>query len=129
MRCGRASNGATYSKSLDEAPEVERGSGHAGGASVEAGGCAVPVRCVERRSVRRRKHDGSAAAVFASSPDRPATHFVGWLDEIDVDALFRAGEVYGVTVRRLWGWGVRSLSGARPPARSPHSDTDALSRS
>ena len=41
------------------------------------------------------------AAVFGATASDPERHFLGWADEIDPDALFAAGEAWGLTVRRL----------------------------
>jgi hypothetical protein len=53
------------------------------------------------RRAARRSPDGMAAAVFAATPDLPVSHFIGWAAEVHVDALFEAGEIYGVTIRRV----------------------------
>ena len=39
-------------------------------------------------------------AVFGSTPDNEARHFIGWLDDVDPDALFSKGEAWGLTVVR-----------------------------
>lgn len=41
------------------------------------------------------------AAVFGSTEDEAAPHFLGWLGEVDPDELFAAGIAWGVTVRRV----------------------------
>ena len=33
--------------------------------------------------------------------DDPETHFIGWLDDVDPDALFSSGEVWGIQIVRL----------------------------
>ncbi len=43
----------------------------------------------------------SRAAVFGSTDDEPGRHFLGWADEIDADALFAAGEAWGLTIVRV----------------------------
>jgi len=43
----------------------------------------------------------SRAAVFGSTPARPGSHFIGWLGEVDPDALFASGQAWGLTVRRV----------------------------
>ena len=43
------------------------------------------------------------AAVYGSTVERPERHFLGWLGEVDPDALFDAGEAYGITVVRRAG--------------------------
>jgi hypothetical protein len=40
------------------------------------------------------------AAVYGSTDDEPERHFLGWLDEVDPDKLFAAGEAWGLTVVR-----------------------------
>ena len=39
-------------------------------------------------------------AVFGSTPDNEERHFIGWLDDIDPDALFASGNAWGLTVVR-----------------------------
>ena len=39
-------------------------------------------------------------AVYGSTPENPEKHFLGWLGEVDPDALFAAGEAWGLSVRR-----------------------------
>jgi hypothetical protein len=39
-------------------------------------------------------------AVYGSTDDEPERHFIGWRDEVDPDALFEAGEAWGITVVR-----------------------------
>ncbi len=39
-------------------------------------------------------------AVYGSTRDNPDKHFLGWLGEIDPDALFASGEAWGLSVRR-----------------------------
>jgi hypothetical protein len=41
------------------------------------------------------------AAVYGSTDDEPERHFLGWLGEVDPDALFASGAAYGITIRRL----------------------------
>jgi hypothetical protein len=41
------------------------------------------------------------AAVFGSTEDESERHFLGWADEVDADALFAAGEAWGITVVRM----------------------------
>ena len=40
------------------------------------------------------------SAVYGSTDDEPERHFIGWLDEVDPDKLFAAGEAWGLTVVR-----------------------------
>ena len=39
-------------------------------------------------------------AVYASTPDNHDKHFVGWVGEVDPDALFASGDAWGITVVR-----------------------------
>jgi hypothetical protein len=41
------------------------------------------------------------AAVFGSTEDDPEPHFIGWLGDVDPDALFAEGAAWGLTVRRV----------------------------
>ena len=40
------------------------------------------------------------SAVYGSTAKRAEKHFIGWLDEVDPDALFESGEAWGLTVVR-----------------------------
>jgi len=40
------------------------------------------------------------AAVYGSTDAEPERHFLGWLGEVDPEALFTTGEAYGITVVR-----------------------------
>ena len=40
-------------------------------------------------------------AVYGCTADDPEPHFIGWLNEVDPDALFESGMAWGVTVRRV----------------------------
>ena len=39
-------------------------------------------------------------AVYGSTPDDPERHFIGWLGDVDPDALFASGEAWGLSVVR-----------------------------
>jgi hypothetical protein len=41
------------------------------------------------------------AAVFGSTEEDPARHFLGWADEVDADALFASGKAWGLSVVRV----------------------------
>jgi hypothetical protein len=41
------------------------------------------------------------AAVYGVTRDDPTAHFIGWLGEVDPEALFESGEAWGLTVRRV----------------------------
>ena len=47
----------------------------------------------ERRGADRR-------AVYGSTADDPAKHFLGWADEVDAEELFASGGAWGITVQR-----------------------------
>jgi hypothetical protein len=40
------------------------------------------------------------AAVYGSTADNPEKHFIGWLDDVDPDELFEAGNAWGLSVVR-----------------------------
>jgi hypothetical protein len=40
------------------------------------------------------------AAVYGSTDDDPDKHFIGWLDDVDPDALFASGKAWGLSVVR-----------------------------
>ena len=40
------------------------------------------------------------AAVYGATADKPERHFLGWLDDVDPDALFASGAAWGLTVMR-----------------------------
>jgi hypothetical protein len=39
-------------------------------------------------------------AVYGSTEDEPERHFIGWLGDVDPDALFASGDAWGLTVVR-----------------------------
>ena len=74
------------------------GKGYAEGSAVE-----------ERLAALERGDDPDApvaqgrGAVYGSTDDEPERHFIGWADEVDVDALFAAGKAWGLQVVRRGG--------------------------
>ena len=58
----------------------------------------------ERRldELERDVEDGpeERQAVYGSTADDPERHFLGWLGDVDPDALFESGEAWGITVVR-----------------------------
>ncbi|HLB04627.1 MAG TPA: hypothetical protein VJK66_06365 [Gaiellaceae bacterium] len=38
--------------------------------------------------------------VYGSTPGNSAKHFIGWLGEVDPDALFASGEAWGISIVR-----------------------------
>jgi hypothetical protein len=72
------------------------GKGYAEGSAVE-----------ERQAALERGDDTDApidfgrTAVYGSTEDEPEQHFIGWLGEVDPDALFASGTAWGIkTVRQ-----------------------------
>ena len=61
----------------------------------------------ERRAdeIASGKREAPAAklypAVLGSTEDDPESHFLGWLADVDPEALFASGKAWGVTVRRV----------------------------
>jgi hypothetical protein len=45
-------------------------------------------------------HAPDRRAVYGSTEADPEKHFLGWADEVDADALFDAGEAWGISVIR-----------------------------
>ena len=41
------------------------------------------------------------AAVYGCTSDDPEPHFLGWVDQVDPDELFAAGEAWGLQVVRV----------------------------
>jgi hypothetical protein len=37
-------------------------------------------------------------AVFGSTDENPERHFIGWLGEVDPDALFASGTAWGISI-------------------------------
>jgi hypothetical protein len=46
------------------------------------------------------KHTPDRRAVYGSTEEDPAKHFLGWADEVDPDALFASGRAWGISVLR-----------------------------
>jgi hypothetical protein len=44
--------------------------------------------------------DAGRAAVYGSTEAEPEQHFIGWLDDVDPDALFASGDAWGLQVVR-----------------------------
>ena len=40
-------------------------------------------------------------AVYGATEQDPQPHFLGWLGEVDPDALFESGEAWGIKVVRI----------------------------
>jgi hypothetical protein len=52
----------------------------------------------EDPDARRRETD--RRAVYGATDDNPASHFLGWLGDVDPDELFSSGRAWGIVVRR-----------------------------
>jgi len=44
--------------------------------------------------------ESGRAAVYGCTDDEPGLHFIGWVDEVDADALFASGRAWGIQVVR-----------------------------
>ena len=71
------------------------GKGYAEGSAVEERQAAL-----ERGDDLSRQLESGRAAVYGSTDDDPETHFIGWRDEVDPDALFASGGAYGLQIVR-----------------------------
>ena len=69
------------------------GKGYAEGSAVEERQAAM-----ERGDDLDSQLDLGRAAVYGSTDADPETHFIGWLDDVDPDALFASGEAWGLTL-------------------------------
>jgi hypothetical protein len=72
------------------------GKGYADGPAVEE----AEQRIDELERGREPAPPPARAAVYGSTADDPARHFIGWLDDVDPDELFATGEAWGITVVR-----------------------------
>jgi hypothetical protein len=43
-------------------------------------------------------HPPDRQAVYGATPDDPERHFIGWLEDVDPDRLFKSGKAWGLTV-------------------------------
>jgi len=71
------------------------GKGYAEGSAVEE-----RLAALERGDDLSRQLDAGRAAVYGSTEADPETHFIGWRDDVDPDALFAAGDVWGLQIVR-----------------------------
>jgi len=71
------------------------GKGYAEGSAVEE-----RLAALERGDLRDEEPVEERKAVYGSTADEPERHFLGWLGEVDPDALFASGEAWGITVVR-----------------------------
>ena len=71
------------------------GKGYAEGSAVEE-----RLAALERGDDLTRQLDAGRAAVYGSTEDDSETHFIGWLDDVDPDALFASGDAWGLQIVR-----------------------------
>jgi hypothetical protein len=71
------------------------GKGYAEGSAVEE-----RLAALERGDESSRQLDAGRAAVYGSTEEDPETHFIGWLDDVDPDALFASGDAWGLQIVR-----------------------------
>lgn len=60
-----------------------------------AEGPALEERSTEQAVIPARH---ARNAVFGSTDDDPSRHFLGWVGEVDPDALFASGKAWGISV-------------------------------
>jgi hypothetical protein len=68
-----------------------------------AEGSAVEERLAELERAERGGAGGERPerlAVYGATAQNPARHFLGWLGEVDPDALFASGEAWGLSLVR-----------------------------
>jgi hypothetical protein len=70
------------------------GKGYAEGSAVEERLAALERGDADARRAAERP------AVYGSTPDAPEPHFLGWVGDVDPDALFASGAAWGITIRR-----------------------------
>ena len=71
------------------------GKGYAEGSAVEE-----RLAALERGDDLEHGSTPGGAAVYGSTEDDPETHFIGWLDDVDPDALFASGAAWGIQIVR-----------------------------
>ena len=54
---------------------------------------------LERGDHLERELPNERRAVYGSTDDEPEQHFIGWLEDVDPDALFESGRAWGLAVR------------------------------
>ena len=72
--------------------------GYAEGPASEA--AEARAEALERGESLDAKAPTNRSAVYGCTDDNPERHFIGWLGEVDPDALFTAGKAWGLVVRR-----------------------------
>ena len=72
------------------------GKGYAEGSAIEER--LAELERAERGGAVEAAHE--RPAVYGSTAENPERHFIGWLDDVDPDALFAAGAAWGLSVVR-----------------------------
>ena len=72
------------------------GKGYAEGSAVEERQAAL-----ERGDDPDARLDSGRIAVYGATEEDPEQHFIGWLGEVDPDALFASGTAWGIKTVRL----------------------------
>ena len=52
------------------------------------------------QSQARDERERMRSAVYGATKDDPASHFIGWRDDVDPDKLFAAGKAWGLSIVR-----------------------------
>jgi hypothetical protein len=52
------------------------------------------------RGRQREPEPPTKPAVYGSTAEHPERHFLGWIGEVDPDALFASGEAWGISIVR-----------------------------
>jgi hypothetical protein len=71
------------------------GKGYAEGPAAEE-----RYEALERGDRAREDAPVERSAVYGSTSDNPDKHFIGWLEDVDPDALFASGKAWGLSVVR-----------------------------
>jgi len=71
------------------------GKGYAEGSAVEE-----RLAALERGDDPDARLDAGRRAVYGSTAGDAETHFIGWLDDVDPDAIFASGDTWGIQIVR-----------------------------
>lgn len=74
------------------------GKGYAEGSAVEE-----RLAALERGDDLDERRTRGRAAIYGSTEAEPERHFIGWVGEVDPDALFASGEAWGLQVVHVTG--------------------------
>jgi len=58
------------------------------------------MAAIDRGNVAEEAPVRERPAVYGSTPDDAAQHFIGWLEDVDPDELFASGKAWGLKVVR-----------------------------